>query len=146
MRIYLLAVFTLLCTASLFSQNKAVFAVDGIAVRGYDVVAYVKDNKAVKGTDEFSYSWNGVKWLFSNNEDLQLFKGNPEKYVPQYGGYCAYGVSENHASPTNPLAFTIVDDKLYLNYSLKVKEMWLKSQRERIQRADTLWKKLKVTE
>src|SRR5438128_225874 len=100
MKIYLLAFFVLVFSTSAFSQNKAVFSVDGIAVRGYDVVAYFKDNKAVKGTDEFSYMWNDVKWLFSTNETLQLFKGDPEKYAPKYGGYCAYGVSENHTSPT----------------------------------------------
>ena len=66
-------------------------------------------------------------------------KANPEKFAPQFGGYCAYGLSENHKSPTEPEAFTIVDDKLYLNYNLKVKELWKKDIPGRIKKANDFW-------
>ena len=69
-----------------------------------------------------------------------MFLKQPDKYVPQFGGYCAYGVSENHTSPTDPQAFTIVDDKLYLNYNLKVKELWSKEQKARIIKGNENWK------
>ena len=121
------------------------FSSDGIAIRGYDPVAYFKESTPVMGSKDFSYTWQGVQWNFKDTGNLGLFKANPEKYAPQFGGYCAYGVSENHKSPTEPAAFTIVDDKLYLNYSLKVKEIWVKDTRGRIEKGKTYWASLDQT-
>lgn len=115
------------------------------AIRGFDPVSYFTQQQAVKGNKEFSYDWNGVTWYFTSDSNQKSFTENPEKYAPQFGGYCAYGVSEDHKSPTDPLAFTIVDNKLYLNYSNKVKEMWMKQQTQRIQKANELWPALSVT-
>lgn len=109
------------------------------AIRGFDAVAYFTQQKAVKGTTEFNYDWKGVTWYFSSDDNKKSFVENPEKYAPQYGGYCAYGVSESHKSPTDPLAFTIENNKLYLNYSIKVKEFWMKQQAQRIEKANELW-------
>ena len=80
--------------------------------------------------------------LFRSEKSKTLFLKNPKKYAPQFGGYCAYGVSENHTSPTDPQAFTIVDDKLYLNYNMKVKELWSKDREVRILKANENWKTL----
>ncbi|MBC7936521.1 MAG: YHS domain-containing protein [Rhizobacter sp.] len=112
------------------------------AIRGYDAVAYFTEGKAVKGNQPFIYNWNGSDWLFSSQANLDLFKADPVKYAPQFGGYCAYGVSENHQSPTDPAAFTIVEEKLYLNYSSKVKELWMKNRDERIKQANIYWPQL----
>ncbi len=142
-KIHLIIGFALMVSTQSFSQNKNIFSGDDCAIRGYDAVAYFVEDKAIKGSKEFSYKWDEANWLFKSKENLNLFMANPEKYAPQYGGYCAYGVSENHQSPTNPEAFTIVNDKLYLNYNLKVKDMWMKNQQERILKADTLWVGLK---
>ncbi len=131
---------------SLLAQETDVFQKDGIAIRGYDPVAYFKQNKPVKGIETIAYDWNGVKWLFYSDENKEEFKANPEKFAPQFGGYCAYGLSENHKSPTDPDAFTIVDGKLYLNYSLKVKELWNKDIPGRIKKANELWPALKSKE
>ena len=120
-KLFVLLLFLVTTSTQLLAQETDVFQKDGIAIRGYDPVAYFKQNKPVKGQETISYDWNGVKWLFSSDENKEDFRANPEKFAPQYGGYCAYGLSENHKSPTEPDAFTIVDDKLYLNYSLKVK-------------------------
>ncbi len=109
------------------------------AIRGYDPVAYFKENKAVKGNKSFSCQWSGANWYFKDQANLDVFKSFPEKYAPQFGGYCAYGVSENHKSPTDPLAFTIVNDKLYLNYNAKVKAFWVKGMDERIGKGNLLW-------
>jgi len=109
------------------------------AIRGYDPVAYFKESKAVKGDLPFSLKWSGTDWYFKNEENRDAFKMAPEKYAPQYGGYCAYGVSENHQSPTDPLAFTVLNDKLYLNYNSKVKEMWMKNTTQRIEQANSFW-------
>ncbi|WP_082892937.1 MULTISPECIES: YHS domain-containing (seleno)protein [Emticicia] len=134
--------FFLLVSSGVFAQEKAIFVKNGIAINGYDAVAYFTESKAVEGKNDFSFEWNEAKWLFSSQANLDVFKTNPTKYAPQYGGFCAYGVSENHKSPTDPNAWTIVDDKLYLNYSKKVKELWSKDIPSRIQKANELWPSL----
>ncbi len=121
------------------------FNTDGVAIRGYDPVAYFTESKPVEGSKSFTYKWQGTDWHFKNKENLDLFKANPEKYAPQFGGYCAYGVSEDHKSPTEPDAFTIVNNKLYLNYNKKVKEEWTKDRDERIKKGEVNWVSLKNT-
>lgn len=133
-------------TLSLTAQKSQVFVKNGNAIHGYDPVAYFNENKPVKGSSEYSFAWNDANWLFSTRHNLDSFKLNPLKYAPQYGGYCAYGVSEDHKAPTDPQAWTIVDGKLYLNYSLKVKEYWKKEQSKRIEDADHNWPVLKNKE
>lgn len=125
-----------------FAQEKSIFVKNGLALNGIDPVAYFTESKPVEGKKSFSFDWNDAKWLFSSQANLDLFKANPVKYAPQYGGYCAFGVSENHKSPTDPNAWTIVEDKLYLNYSKKVKELWSKDIPTRIQKANELWPSL----
>ena len=129
----------LLTTFNLSAQQSEIFNKSGIAIGGYDPVAYFKEGKPVKGIGEFSLEWNDVTWIFSKQQNLDSFKLDPAKFAPRYGGYCAYGVSEDHKSPTDPQAWTIVDGKLYLNYNLKVKEMWNKDQAKRIMDADKNW-------
>ena len=89
----------------------------GRAIRGYDTVAYFTKNKPVKGNPEFQYEWKHGTWFFSSQENLELFKASPEKYAPQYGGYCAYAIAIDQLVPIDPTQFTILDNKLYLNYS-----------------------------
>jgi hypothetical protein len=144
--VLLIAGFILLSSGNLFAQKSPVFSVNKEAIRGYDAVAYFTEGKAIKGLTEFSYQWQKTNWLFQNKTNLDSFAANPAKYAPQYGGYCAYGASENHKAPTSPEAFTIVGNKLYFNYSLKVKEMWSKEQLERIEKADSFWKTLRDAE
>jgi YHS domain-containing protein len=129
-----------------FSQSKLetpVYVDDqGIAIRGYDPVSYFTDRRPVKGDPEFSFSWKGARWLFSSSLHKNMFAADPQKYTPQYGGYCAYGASEKHKATTEPDAWTIVNDKLYLNYNLKVKEIWIKDTTARIKLADEYWNSL----
>ncbi|HZY81590.1 MAG TPA: YHS domain-containing (seleno)protein [Cyclobacteriaceae bacterium] len=115
------------------------FNTDGVAIRGYDPVAYFTENKPVEGSKNFSYKWDATEWHFKDQKNLEAFKANPQKYAPQFGGWCAYGVSEDHKSPTEADAFTVVNDKLYLNYNTKVKELWSKDRDERIRKAETNW-------
>lgn len=112
---------------------------NGTAIKGYDPVAYFLQDKAVEGRSDLSFDWSGSTWKFTSQANLDSFKLQPQKYAPQYGGYCAYGVSENHLSATDPEAWTIVADKLYLNYNGKVKEMWMKDKENRIKTADVHW-------
>ncbi|WP_229239393.1 YHS domain-containing (seleno)protein [Emticicia agri] len=128
------------------AQKAEVFSNADGAIRGYDAVAYFTESKPVKGKTEFSYEWNKATWYFSNAENLNTFKAAPEKYAPQFGGYCAYGLSEGHKAPTQPDAWTIVDNKLYLNYNTKVKERWNENKEERIRKANDKWVELKDQE
>jgi hypothetical protein len=114
-------------------------ATDGNAIKGFDPVAYFFQNKAVQGNDSYSFTWSGSNWKFISQANLDSFKLAPEKYAPQYGGFCAYGCSENHKAPTDPNAWTIIDNKLYLNYSLKVKGFWLKDTANRTKAANAYW-------
>ncbi|MFC3094108.1 YHS domain-containing protein [Alteromonas sediminis] len=106
------------------------------AIYGYDTVAYFTMNKAVKGTDEFTYSWRGADWYFSSQAHKDLFVAEPEKYAPQYGGYCAYAMSAGRFVGIDEEAFSIVDDKLYLNYSKGVRDDWMENQAEFIKKAN----------
>lgn len=132
----------------LFVQVNAqseVFAPGGTAINGYDAVAFFKESKPVKGSPMYSYDYKNAKWLFASKEDLDAFIDMPEKYAPQYGGYCAYGTSEGHKAPTEPDTWTIVNDKLYFNYNKQVKQLWLKDQAHRIEVADKKWPEVKLT-
>jgi len=142
----LILALAMLTTLSLTAQQSEVFIKDGNAIRGYDPVAYFKEGKPVKGNEQFNFNWNDANWVFSSKQNLDSFKLAPGKYAPQYGGYCAYGVSEDHKAPTDPEAWTIVDGKLYLNYNPKVKEYWGKDRAKRIDDANRNWPLLKDKE
>ena len=82
------------------------------AINGYDTVAYFTDNKPLEGRDNLVTEWMGAKWKFATQANLELFKANPEKYAPQYGGYCAYGITQDALVKIEPEQFTIRDGKL----------------------------------
>ena len=115
----------------------------GNALRGYDAVAYFAVNNAVKGDPKFEYVWNGAKWYFSSEENMMKFRETPEAYAPQFGGYCSYAVSEGYTADGDPEAWKVVDGKLYLNYSPKVKQMWEQNQTERIDKGKANWEGFK---
>jgi YHS domain-containing protein len=96
----------------------------GTAVEGYDVVAYFTEGKPVEGNSDHVVEWKGAKWQFANADNKALFEADPQKYAPQYGGYCAWAVSQGYTASTVPEAWKIVDGKLYLNYSKGVQSTW----------------------
>ncbi len=112
------------------------------AILGYDTVAYFTDGKPVKGADSFVFIWMGAKWKFASQAHLDLFKAAPEKYAPQYGGYCAYGVSVDNLVSIEPDKFKIIDGKLYLNYDADVQQKWLKNPAGFIKTADSKFQTL----
>lgn len=114
----------------------------GDAIRGYDPVAYFTEGKPVKGSDEFSYDYKGTTWLFASAENKRAFEEKPEKYAPQYGGYCAWAVSQGYTASIDPDAWTIVDGRLYLNYSKSVQETWSQDVTGNIRKADANWPKV----
>lgn len=111
----------------------------GVAINGYDPVAYFTDSKSEMGMKEFSYKWNGAEWYFSNKNHLEMFKKNPDKYAPQYGGFCAFGLSKDKLSSSDPNAWQIVDGKLYLCTNDKVHKMWQKDIKGNVKKADKNW-------
>jgi YHS domain-containing protein len=124
------------------AQKPEIFASSKGAINGYDAVAYFTESKPVEGKKEFTYSWKGADWHFSTEQNLKTFQSNPEKFAPQYGGYCAYGMSRGYKATTEPDAWTIVNDKLYLNYNTEVRSLWNQKQAEYIKIADTNWPKV----
>ena len=115
---------------------------DGIAIRGYDTVAYFTDGKPEKGSDDFTMDYEGATWKFSSQDHLDLFTADPDKYIPQYGGYCAYGVAVGNLVKIEPELWTIVDDKLYLNYNKSLNGKWKKDIPGYIKKADAQFETL----
>jgi YHS domain-containing protein len=145
-KIFSLSLIVLSLLMHAHGQKAEVYSPGGKAIKGYDAVAFFLNSAPVMGADSLSYSWNGATWYFANRHNLQLFTANPGKYAPQYGGYCAYGVSQGHKAPTEIATWTILNDKLYFNYNQKVKEVWAKDQPGYIQKADQQWKEVKGKE
>jgi YHS domain-containing protein len=121
------------------SSKPAVFSEDGVAIRGYDPVAYFTESKPVEGKREFTHNWQGTTWQFSSAENRDLFASAPEKYAPQYGGYCAWAVKEGTTAPIDPQAWKIVDEKLYLNLNPSIQKQWQQDIPGYIAKADQNW-------
>ncbi|WP_250654768.1 YHS domain-containing (seleno)protein [Alkalimarinus coralli] len=113
-----------------------------VAVSGYDVVAYFTEHSPVKGNPELSTEYKGAEWHFSSQENLDAFKSNPEKYAPQYGGYCAWAVAYNKTAKGDPKQWAIHDGKLYLNYDANIKAKWTADRENLIKKADLYWPQL----
>jgi YHS domain-containing protein len=112
-----------------------------IAINGYDTVAYFTESKALPGNQGYFTQWNGLIWYFSNKGHKDLFDNNPEKYAPQYNGYCAWAMAESRKAETDPKVWKIVNGKLYLNCSKAAFESWSKDIPGNIKKADKNWLK-----
>ena len=125
-------------------ENRSeIFQTDGQAIRGFDAVAFHTDGKPVKGNEAYTYRWKDATWLFSSQSHLDRFKAKPERYAPQYGGYCAYGTAEGHKASTETDTWTLKDGKLYFNYNKEVQQLWKKDQNGYIEKADKHWPQIK---
>lgn len=113
-----------------------------LAVSGYDPVAYFAQGKPVEGSSEHEYEWNGATWRFSSAANMEEFKSDPEAWAPQYGGYCAWAVSQGYTASSDPEAWRIVDGKLYLNYSKSVQRTWEQDIPGNIAKANANWPKV----
>lgn len=121
------------------AQKSPVYVTNDGAIRGYDPVAYFKNGEPVKGSESFTFEWEGAEWLFSSQENLEAFKAEPEKYAPQFGGYCAYAVGNGYTYESSPKAWRIVDGKLYLNYSKGIQKKWEADRDALIKKAEENW-------
>jgi YHS domain-containing protein len=115
------------------------FERDGAAIGGYDPVAYFTDMKPVKGSAEYHALYEGSTFYFASAAHRDAFMANPAKYAPQYGGYCAYGMAKGYKASIDPAAFTVVGEKLYLNYNGTVRALWILDINGYVQKADQNW-------
>ncbi|MEM9025485.1 MAG: YHS domain-containing (seleno)protein [Verrucomicrobiota bacterium] len=115
---------------------------DKLALLGFDPVAYFTENAALEGSSEYTSVHLGITYQFVNEKHLRLFEKNPTAYLPQYGGYCAYGVSKGGLYKIDPKSWSILDGKLYLNYDSGVQRKWAKQAEVYIERADEKWPEL----
>lgn len=116
---------------------------NNLAIKGYDPVAYFVENRPVEGLAEHEYEWQGATWRFANADYRQRFIANPETYAPQYGGYCAYAVANGNTAGIDPSQFSIVDGKLYLNFSRRIQNRWLEDRDGYIAAADQMWPEIR---
>jgi hypothetical protein len=114
----------------------------GIAIHGYDPVAYFVEGGPRKGRPEFAVQHRGARWLFASEANKKRFEEEREKYLPAYGGYCAYGVAQGYLVKIDPTAWRIVDNRLYLNYDRSVARTWAKDIPGYVTKADTNWPEL----
>lgn len=130
-------------SATIFAHTtKRINLKNNIGIQGFDPVAYFESDKAIEGNKEIKSEYNGAIYYFSSEYNKALFLKNPSQYEPQFGGFCSYGMSEGYKESINPKAFTIVDNKLFLNYSLKIREIWHKAQNARIEKAILNWRNI----
>jgi len=121
--------------------NQSVFFTKEGVIRGYDPVSYFQ-NQPVKGKRSISLQYKGGTWFFASENNKLLFEKNPEKFSPQYGGFCAYAMRDGNKYEIDPLAWTMHGGKLYLNISKKVNGFWQRNLEENIQKSDRQWDKL----
>lgn len=112
---------------------------NGMAVHGYDVVAYFTEGKPVEGNGSYTASYNGASYQFSNAKNRDMFMADPAKFAPQYGGFCAFGTAMGRKFDGDPQAWTIKDGKLYLNLNKKVQARWSKDIPGFVKGADHNW-------
>jgi YHS domain-containing protein len=116
-----------------------------VAISGYDPVSYFVDQKPVLGDAKLKFEWMGAEWRFASQSHLDQFAKEPEKFAPQYGGFCAFGVSRGYKAKIDPQAWSIVGGKLYLNYNSDVQKTWKDRAAEFIRRGDEGWPTVKLT-
>lgn len=137
----LVALPVLMLSSLAFAQDASI---NTVAVQGYDVVSYhIGDGTPAKGNGGNVAYFNGITYLFSNAENKAAFEANPEKYVPAYGGYCAFGVTGGRKFVGDPLAYRVVEGTLYLNLSKQVQERWIQDIPGNIERANNRWPEIK---
>jgi YHS domain-containing protein len=130
----------LLVNADLFAKDPIYKSfLSNQAVDGYDAVAYFTEGKPVQGKKEYRVKYQGADWYFSSVENLSAFKADPQKYAPQYGGYCAWAVAQGSTAKGDPNFWSIHDDKLYLNYDSSIQDQWLRDRDDLISKADRNW-------
>jgi hypothetical protein len=134
------ALFVATAAGAISPVNKSLLG--GVAIEGYDPVAYFVESRPVEGKKEHSFEWQGATWRFASAANRDRFAADPERYAPRYGGYCAWAVSQGYTAGIDPDAWTIHEGKLYLNYDLEVQARWSKDVPGNVAKGDVNWPKL----
>ena len=134
--------FLVLFSMTSWAGKDAVFSTSDGAILGYDPVAYFSQGRPVKGKSGYKARYQNADWYFSSAENRALFEASPEQYAPQYGGYCAWAVSQGYTASIDPEAWTVHEGKLYLNYSKGVQSDWLEDVPGNIAKANKNWPSL----
>lgn len=112
---------------------------NGLALKGYDPVAYFTENRPVKGDAKFQSTFNGATYYFASAANKKTFEGDPKKYEPQFGGFCAYAASQGHTAKIEPDAFEVLNGRLLLQYDRSVRDLFNKDQNGNLMKADKNW-------
>lgn len=115
------------------------YEADGAALAGYDPVSYFESNTPVRGQPQYAVVWKGVEWHFATDENREAFERDPRAFAPQFGGYCAYAMAKGKLVGTDPMAWQVVDGRLYLTHSPEIEEMWREATVEYIRMAEAHW-------
>ena len=110
-----------------------------VAIRGTDPVAYFTEARPVEGSADHTHEWNGAEWRFASAANRDAFAAEPERYAPRFGGYCAWAVANGYTASTVPEAWSIYDGRLYLNYSLAIRDRWSQDIPGNVRRGDANW-------
>lgn len=121
------------------ASEPPVFSDAGVAIRGADPVAFFTDGAPVQGSPDHALMWDGTMWHFASAANMEQFEMNPTAYAPQYGGYCAFAMSRGYIASSVPEAWTIYEDRLYLNFSLSIRDRWSRDIPGNIAAADGHW-------
>lgn len=114
----------------------------GIALQGYDPVSFFTQDKPMKGKTELHSLYQGATYLFASQEDKTAFEANPAQYAPQFGGFCAYGVSQGHTAQVKIDAYQIVDGKLLMQYDQGVRDLFNQDKIGNLAKAQANWPKI----
>lgn len=121
------------------AREPEIYQEGGIAIDGSDPVGYFTENGPVAGSSSVTVEYKGATWRFADPASADAFRANPTAYEPAYGGYCAFAASRGYLAPTTPEAWTIYEDKLYLNANLRARELWLEDVPGNIAKGNANW-------
>ncbi len=135
--VYLVSLLLASAALAVSPVNRTLFG--GLAIDGYDPVAYFLDGHPAEGKKEFSFDWKGATWRFASADHRDRFVADPDHYAPQYGGYCAWAVSQGYTAGIDPEAWTIHEGKLYLNYDKDIQKKWMLDVPGNVAKGDANW-------
>ena len=145
MRLSILAVLFVFMSLPALAADTVNVDEDGVILGGFDPVAYFTAGKPVEGKSRYSHSWNGAVYRFASAENLEAFKGAPEKYAPAYGGFCSYGVRVGKKLAIDPAAWEVVDGRLFVQLDRGTRSLWLEERDKNIAIGDRIWPSIRST-
>lgn len=140
-----IAILCWIFASTVFAADKTSFNLgyfNGLALNGYDAMSYWRGGVPLKGSESFKLEYGGATWVFSSAQNLEAFAAEPEKYAPQYGGFCAYAAAQGQLSDVDPFAWRIWNNRLYLNYSPRVRRIWANEIDANIDKGNRNWPEL----